>query len=252
MTRTTSIRLMTLAPGHFHAALCRSGWSPRHPPRLRLRPRSTPTPLAHLDRIAAFNARPDDPTDLGSGPPRRAGLARPLRSANSPATRSSSRGRNRPKIDLMRLAVARTACTSSPTSRGSSSSPTSRSSRGCSARPTLREVLAWDVMTERHEVTNLLQRELVRDRGVFGGWQAGTPEHPALVLESVHSPEEAVAGGRWCAPWWWFDPAISGEAMADVGTHLADLALWLIAPDQAGRLPTPMFRCSTPTAGRCC
>ncbi len=33
-------------------------------------------------------------------------------------------------------------------------------------------------------------------------------------------------------PWWWFDPEISGEAMADVGTHLADLCVWFIAPER--------------------
>ena len=32
----------------------------------------------------------------------------------------------------------------------------------------LRDVLVWDVLTERYEITNWLQRELIRDRGVFG------------------------------------------------------------------------------------
>ena len=89
------------------------------------------------------------------------------------------------------------------------------------------------MMTERHEITNRLQRELVRDRGIFGRWQAGTPEQPALCSGECSPPEEVRSRAGHCArPWWWFDPAISGEAMADVGTHLADLALWLIAPDQ--------------------
>ncbi len=97
----------------------------------------------------------------------------------------------------------------------------------------LREVLTWDIMTERYEVTNLLQRELVRDAEIFGRWRSGTPELPALVLESVHYLKKDVAGQQLVRPWWWFDPAISGEAMADVGTHLADLALWLIYLDNA-------------------
>jgi predicted dehydrogenase len=96
----------------------------------------------------------------------------------------------------------------------------------------LREVLVWHVMTERHEVTNRLQRELVRDPDIFGLWQAGSAKAPALVLESVHHLRKAVAGRPLVRPWWWFDPAVSGEAMADVGTHLADLALWLVCPEQ--------------------
>ena len=75
--------------------------------------------------------------------------------------------------------------------------------------------------------------ELVRDQHVFGGWQAGNANQPALVLESVHHLKKWVAGRPLVRPWWWFDPAISGEAMADVGTHLADLAIGFIAPSQA-------------------
>jgi predicted dehydrogenase len=97
----------------------------------------------------------------------------------------------------------------------------------------LREVLVWDVMTERHEVTNRLQRELVNEPDIFGTWQVGTPDRPALVLESVHHLKKSVAGRQLVRPWWWFDPSIAGEAMADVGTHLADLALWFVAPDRA-------------------
>ena len=88
-------------------------------------------------------------------------------------------------------------------------------------------------MTERHDVTNQVMGELVSDQHVFGGWQAGNANQPALVLESVHHLKKWVAGRPLARPWWWFDPAISGEAIADVGTHLADLAIGFIAPSQA-------------------
>jgi predicted dehydrogenase len=96
----------------------------------------------------------------------------------------------------------------------------------------LRDVFAWDVLTERFEVTNWLQRELVRDAELFGAWKTSTPEEPALTLSSVHYLKKTVSGLPLVRPWWWFDPAISGESMADVGTHLADLALGLVAPEQ--------------------
>jgi len=78
-----------------------------------------------------------------------------------------------------------------------------------------------------------LQREFVRDADLFGNWQAGTPAHPALVLQSVHHLKKHVNGVPLVRPWWSFDPDTAGEAMADVGTHLADLAIWLVSPDQA-------------------
>jgi predicted dehydrogenase len=96
----------------------------------------------------------------------------------------------------------------------------------------LREVLLWDVLTERQEITQRLLRELVCTPELFGEWQAGTPEYPALTIESTHYLKKNVAGMPLIRPWWWFDPAIAGEALADVGTHLADLSIWLIAPDQ--------------------
>ena len=55
-------------------------------------------------------------------------------------------------------------------------------------------------------------------------------------------------------PAWWYDPDVAGEGIADVGTHLADLAMWLMFPDQpidhrhdvtvldAARWPTHMDR----------
>ena len=225
------IRLITLAPGHFHAALVQKRMAPGVHRRayvygpLDRRHRRPPRPPRRVQRP------PRRPDRLGSRPARRRRLARalPPRTARQHGRALGPQPARRSTSCAPRSA---TACTSSPTSRGSSSPPTSPSSKSCFREADLREVLVWDVMTERHEVTNQLQRELVRDPDLFGHWQAGTPEQPALVLESVHYLKKSVAGRPLSRPWWWFDPAISGEAMADVGTHLADLALWLDRPDQ--------------------
>src|SRR5204862_450770 len=50
---------------------------------------------------------------------------------------------------------------------------------------------------------------------------------------SVHYLKKTVAGAPLVRPGWWFDPREAGEAVADVGTHLADLAMWLLFPDRA-------------------
>jgi predicted dehydrogenase len=89
------------------------------------------------------------------------------------------------------------------------------------------------MMTERHEVTNRLMGEFIRDPEIFGDWRVGTAARPALVLESVHFLKKWVAGRPLARPWWWFDPAISGEAIADVGTHLADLAIGFLSTEGA-------------------
>jgi predicted dehydrogenase len=224
------IRLMTLAPGHFHAALVQKRMHPVVHRRAFVYAPLDADLVAHLDRLAAFNARPDDPTgwevDVRAGPNY---LDRFLR--EQPGNTVVLSGRNRPKIDLMRLAVANNlhVLADKPWVVEAADLPKLEQ---LLHEAEAREVVVWDVMTERHEVTTRLQWVLVGDVEVFGEWQAGTPADPALVLESAHRLKKAVAGRPLRRPWWWFDPGISGEAMADVGTHLADLAMWLVLPDQ--------------------
>jgi predicted dehydrogenase len=223
------IRLMTLAPGHFHAALVQKRTVPGVARRAFVYAPLDADLVAHLDRVAAFNARPDDPTDweldVRAGPNF---LDRFLR--ETPGNTAVVSGRNRPKIDLILAAVNANVhvLADKPWVVEATDFPKLEQALRDAE---VREVLVWDVLTERQEITNRLMRELVRDPAIFGGWATGTAEQPALTLESVHHLKKTVAGRPLLRPWWWFDPATSGEAMADVGTHLADLALWFIAPD---------------------
>ena len=52
-------------------------------------------------------------------------------------------------------------------------------------------------------------------------------------MESVHNILKVVAGAPNLRPAWFFDTEEQGEALADVGTHLVDLAAWLLFPEQA-------------------
>ena len=224
------IRLITVAPGHFHAALVQKRMAPGVARRSYVYAPLDADTVAHLDRIAGFNARPDDPTawevDVRAGADYLDRFAR-----EQPGNVVVLSGRNRPKIDLMRAAVgcALHVVADKPWVVEAADLPKLDE---VLRDAELRDVLVWDVMTERHEVTNRLMRELVCDPAVFGQWLVGSPETPGLYLESVHSLKKLVAGRPLRRPWWWFDPGISGEAMADVGTHLADLALWMISPER--------------------
>jgi predicted dehydrogenase len=225
------IRLMTLAPGHFHAALVQKRMPPGAAAKCHVYGPLDADTAAHIDRLAAFNCRPDDPTtwevDLRAGD---RWLERFLR--EQPGNSVVIAGRNRPKINLIQQAVSQGLAVIADKPWIIDFADFAKLEQ-LFRDADLREVLVWDMMTERHEVTNRLQRELVRDPAIFGTWQTGSPEEPALELESVHYLKKDVAGRPLVRPWWWFDTTISGEAMADVGTHLADLAIWLIAPDRA-------------------
>lgn len=222
---------MILAPGHFHAALVlKRALHGVHPRTYVYGPLDADT-LAHLARVTAFNARRDNPTaweiDLRAGAGYLERFAR-----ETPGNAVVLSGRNRLKIDLMRLAVENGlhVIADKPWIVEHADFP---KLEALLQEAELRDVFVWDMLTERFEITNWLQREFVRDTDLFGSWQTGTPDQPALLLHSVHYLKKSVNGQPLVRPWWWFDPDISGESMADVGTHLADLAIWLIAPEQA-------------------
>ena len=48
-------------------------------------------------------------------------------------------------------------------------------------------VMVYDIMTERSEINNELQRVLVGMPELFGEMEKGTPEDPAITKESVQA-----------------------------------------------------------------
>lgn len=224
------IRLMTISPGHFHAALVQKRAMYGVHPRTHVYGPLDGDTVSHLARVAAFNSRLNSPTvweiDLRAGPDYRQRFVR-----EQPGNTVILSGRNRPKIELMRLAAENClhVVADKPWIVDHDDFPKLEL---LFQQAELRETLVWDILTERYEITNWLQREFIRDTELFGGWQVGAPDQPALFLHSVHHLKKTVNGQPLVRPWWWFDPEISGEAMADVGTHLADLAIWFIAPEQ--------------------
>src|SRR5262249_113588 len=95
-----------------------------------------------------------------------------------------------------------------------------------------RGVVAYDIMTERFEVTNSLHPALVNHPATFGTIVPGTVEEPGVYMESVHYLKKVVAGAPNIRPAWFFDTAEQGEGLNDVGTHLVDLVHWTLFPDQ--------------------
>ncbi len=93
-------------------------------------------------------------------------------------------------------------------------------------------VLLYDIMTERYEITTVLQRELSLIESVFGQLQVGTLEAPAITKESVHHFSKMVSGSPLIRPAWYFDVDQQGEGIVDVTTHLVDLIQWAAFPDQ--------------------
>ena len=68
---------------------------------------------------------------------------------------------------------------------------------------------------------------------VFGQLETGSADDPGIRASSVHHVMKVVAGMPFRRPAWFFDTVEYGEGLADVGTHVVDLAQWTAFPDQA-------------------
>src|SRR5690606_23848337 len=55
-------------------------------------------------------------------------------------------------------------------------------------------VLLYDIMTERFEITSILQKEFSHIPSVFGNLEQGSLEEPAITKESVHHFFKEVSG----------------------------------------------------------
>ncbi len=224
-------RLITLDPGHFHAALIHKRGYPDVSEHVYVYAPLGPDLLAHLARIHQFNSRPENPTSwrlaIYAGPDF---LERMLAEKRGQIVVLS--GRNRGKIRRIQacLDAGLHVLADKPWILEPSELPALEAAFRTAERNGL---IAYDIMTERFEVTNMLQRELVADREIFGEIERGSPGAPAVVMESVHHIYKTVAGSAALRPVSFFDIEEQGEGLTDVGTHLVDLVQWILFPEQA-------------------
>ena len=93
-------------------------------------------------------------------------------------------------------------------------------------------VMLYDMMTERYDVLNIIEHRLLNNKDLFGELQKGTENEPAISMESVHNFYKEVSGKTLIRPAWYYDVEQQGEGIADVTTHLIDLAHWKSFPEE--------------------
>jgi predicted dehydrogenase len=225
------VRLMTFDPGHFHAALVQKEMIPGVAPRVDVYAPLGADLSAHLLRLAGFNSRVTNPTSWQvEVHASNDALGRMLR--ERPGNVVVLSGRNRDKIHTIEASVEAglNVLADKPWIIDASDLPLLESALDTADR---KRVLAYDIMTERHEITSILQCELVTDPEVFGAAVRGTREEPGVFMESLHYLMKRVAGVPNRRPAWFFDVGQQGEGLTDVGTHLVDLVMWVLFPDTA-------------------
>lgn len=230
-SKMSEVRLMTVDPGHFHAALVQKEMYPGVSKRVDVYGPLGWDLFEHLNRITSFNRRADRPTawelEVHTSPDY---FERMLR--EHPGNVVILSGRNRGKIDRIAASV-----------KGGlhvlADKPwileftDFQKLEAVLADADAKQLIAYDIMTERFEITSMIQRDLVNDRATFGTIVPGTQAEPAVYMESVHHLMKTVAGAPNIRPTWFFDTTEQGEGANDIGTHLVDLVQWTVFPDQA-------------------
>ena len=224
------VRLMTLNPGHFHAALVQKEMYPEVSPRVDVYAPLGPDLVTHLGRLAGFNGRSANPTNWQAEVHASSDwLTRALR--EKPGNVVVLAGFNRDKISAILSAVEAglSVLADKPWIIDAEDLP--RLQRALDIAEA-KGLIAYDIMTERFEITSLLQRELVNDPDIFGKAIPGSADEPGVFMESKHFLMKTVAGVPLRRPNWYLDVAMQGEGLSDVGTHLVDLVPWILFPAQ--------------------
>ena len=197
------IKIITLDPAHFHAALIHKEMVPGIEPEVHVFAPLGPDLMAHLNRLMAFNSRPADPTRWDVEVHASADFLKHML-RQPPGNVAVLAGRNHTKIDSM-LACAEAGLhilADKPWIIRHADMP---KLERLLAVAKSKGVVIFDIMTERHEITSILQRELVLDPEVFGELIPGTPEEPAIEMESIHALKKLVAGTPLMRPPAFFD-----------------------------------------------
>lgn len=244
------VKLITLDPGHFHAALVQKTSYPQVAGDVYVYAPAGDDLQEHLKKIEGYNTRPEAPTGWNEVVYTGADFLQKMIEEKKGNVMVTA-GNNGKKTEYIKQALEAgiNVLADKPMAIDARNFELLKE---CFEIARANGVLLYDIMTERHEITTILQRELSLLPAVYGAQLPGTPEDPAIVKESTHHFFKVVSGNPLKRPAWFFDVEQQGEGIVDVSTHLVDMIQWEAFPEQiidyntdiemldANRWPTPM------------
>ena len=223
------VKIMTLDPGHFHAALVQKSMYDQVDPVVNVYAPDGVDVVDHLKRIEGYNTREENPTAWVEKVYKGNDYLEKML-AEKPGNVMVTAGNNGKKTDyiLKTVEAGINVLADKPMVISPEEFPKLEEAFQAAEE---NGVLLYDIMTERHEITTMLQHELSQLPEVFGTLQNGTAENPAITKESVHHFFKYVSGNPLKRPAWYFDTQQQGEGIVDVNTHLVDLIQWEAFPE---------------------
>lgn len=226
----SKVKLMTLDPGHFHAALIQKTSYQDIDTSVDVYAPEGPEVRDFLNKIEAYNNRTENPTNWTVKTHLSADYLEKM-IAEKPGNVMVVSGKNSKKIDYILAAV-------NAGLNVYADKPLVVNQEGFEKLQKVFEVakeknlLVYDIMTERFEVTTAIQKALSLKPEVFGALLDGNPSEPSISKESIHHLSKIVSGKPLVRPAWFLDTDQQGEGIVDVTTHLVDLVQWEAFPGQ--------------------
>jgi predicted dehydrogenase len=229
MENNKQVKLITVDPGHFHAALVQKSMYEQVSPDVHVYAPDGPDVIQHLSRINAYNTRKSEPTSWNEIVYKGDDFFEKMLEEKAGNVVVLS-GNNRKKAEYITRAI------------GAGLNVLAdkpmiilyddfKELEDAFALAKEKGVLLYDIMTERFEVTTTLQKLLSQNSEVFGTLVKGSKDDPAVTKVSVHHFAKLVSGVPLIRPAWFFDVEQQGEGLVDITTHLVDMVQWECFPE---------------------
>ena len=172
MENNYQVKLLTVDPGHFHAALVQKIMYPQVSPEVRVYSPEGPDVQQHLNRIASYNSRPADPTAWNEIVYKGDDFFEKMLSEKAGNVVVLS-GNNRKKAEYINRSIG--AGLNVLADKPMIISPDDFSKLEVAFTSAKEKgVLLYDIMTERFEITTLMQKLLSQEEEIFGKLETGT------------------------------------------------------------------------------
>ena len=224
------VRLVTLDPGHFHAALVQKTMYNDVDSVVQVYAPAGPDVQLHLGRINAYNSRAEQPThwkeEVYTG---NDFFEKMIAEKKGNVVVLAGNNQKKTEYILKSLQNGFNVLADKPMVIDTKAFEQLKQAFEIAGKNNL---LLYDIMTERFEITTILQRELSMIPGIFGTLEQGTADNPAVTMESIHYFYKYISGNVVTRPAWFFDESQQGDGITDVMTHLVDLVQWESFPEQ--------------------
>lgn len=228
-TTSDKLTLMTLDPGHFHASLIQKSMLPGIDSVCYVYAPKSLGVSAHTALLNEYNIREENPTGWKVESYTDSDFLEKMLE-EKPGNIVVLAGNNKRKTDYIHKSV-------SAALNVLSDKPMAINKEGFNLLIDAfdvakeKQVLLYDIMTERYNIFSILQKELVHNADLFGTLEKGTIDNPAIIKNSVHHFYKEVSGKPLIRPDWYYDVEQEGEGIVDVTTHSIDLIQWQLFPE---------------------